>query len=334
MAEGVFVIAEAGVNHNGSFERALKLVDAAVAAGADAVKFQAFKAESLVTASAQTAQYQKKQTNAESQFSMLKSLELGMDEHAELKTYCEQRSIQFMSSPFDLESIDGLAKIGVTTFKIPSGEITNFPYLERIASYGRDVIFSTGMATMKEIGEALEVLVAAGLPKSQITVLHCNTEYPTPFEDVNLRAMHSIGETFGVRVGYSDHTIGIAVPIAAVALGARVIEKHFTLDRNLPGPDHAASLEPQELAEMVRSIRQIEKALGSAEKAPSPSERKNIAVVRKSLVASKDIQAGEVFDGDNITAKRPGGGISPMEWNNVIGKSASRGFKRDELIEL
>lgn len=329
------IIAEAGVNHNGDMAMARRLIDVAADAGADLVKFQTFSADRLVTADAKKAGYQTQTTDAgESQHAMLRKLELTRDMHVTLMVHCETRGIRFFSSGFDRESIDLLAQLGLDRFKIPSGEITNLPYLRHIGRYGKPVILSTGMATIDEIGAALALLEQAGTPRDRITVLHCNTEYPTPMTDVNLRAMLTIRDTLGVAVGYSDHTTGIEVAIAAVALGATVIEKHFTLDRNLPGPDHQASLEPAELEAMVAAIRNIEIALGDGIKRPTPSEAKNKPVARKSLVASQTIKAGEVFSAQNITAKRPGTGISPMRWDEVMGRAAPRDFSADELIEL
>ena len=329
------IIAEAGVNHNGSIELARQLVDVAVEAGVDYVKFQTFKAEKIASRNATKASYQQKTTNAsESQLAMLKKLELSKEDHLSLIDYCSKKNIQFLSTPFDLESIDLLKELGIRLGKIPSGEITNLPYLRKMAMTFPKLILSTGMATLKEIEEALNVLLTAGASKNNLVILHCNTEYPTPFEDVNLLAMPSIGKKFGVSFGYSDHTKGIEVPIAAVALGAIVIEKHFTLDRNMEGPDHKASLEPGELKEMVSSIRNIEKAVGSDVKEPSPSELKNITIARKSIVAATNINKGEIFTERNLTVKRPGSGISPMQWDAVIGKKASRDFESDELIEL
>jgi N,N'-diacetyllegionaminate synthase len=330
-----FIIAEAGVNHNGSISIAKKLIDVSADAGSDAVKFQTFKAERLVCKSAAKADYQKKTTDAdESQFDMIKKLELNEDAHKELMDYGKDKGIIFLSSPFDLESIDLLNKLGIEIFKIPSGEITNLPYLRKIGRLKKKVILSTGMADLGEIGNAINVLTEYGTRKDGITVLHCNTEYPTPFEDVNLNAMLTIRDAFKVKVGYSDHTLGIEAPVAAVALGAAVIEKHFTLDKNMKGPDHKASLEPDELKAMVHAIRNIEKALGNGVKRPSPSELKNKPVVRKSIVAARDIRKGETFTEDNITVKRPGTGISPMEWDSVIRNKAVRAFEEDDLIEL
>lgn len=330
-----FIIAEAGVNHNGSINIAKKLIDVAVDAGSDAVKFQTFKAERLVCKSAAKADYQKKTTNAdESQIDMIKRLELNEDAHKGLMSYCRDKGVIFLSAPFDLESIDMLNNLGLEIFKIPSGEITNLSYLRNIGRLKKKVILSTGMSDLGEIGDAIQVLVASGTPKEDITVLHCNTEYPTPFEDVNLRAMLTIRDAFNVKVGYSDHTPGIEVPVAAVALGATVIEKHFTIDKNMKGPDHKASLEPEELKAMVKAIRNIEKALGDGVKKPSPSELKNKPVVRKSIVAARDIRKGETFTEDNITVKRPSTGISPMKWDEIIGKAAIRDFAENEFIEI
>ena len=329
----VYVIAEAGVNHNGSIELAFKLIDAAVESGADAVKFQTFKAENLVSKNTQKAEYQKQTTNPlESQLDMLKKLELDVDVHKKLIKYCNAKGIMFLSSPFDHDSIDLLNELGLKIYKIPSGEITNLPYLRRIGSLAKQVILSTGVSTLKEVGDALAVLVDSGTKKENITVLHANTMYPTPMEDVNLNAMLTIQKEFGVAVGYSDHTLGIEVDIAAVAMGASCIEKHFTLDKTMDGPDHKASLEPEELKAMVGAIRNIEKALGSSEKKPSPSESVNIKVVRKSIFANQNIKKGDLLTDKNIAVKRPGGGISPMQWDEVIGTIASKDYNADELI--
>lgn len=328
----VYIIAEAGVNHNGSFALACKLVDAAKAAGADCIKFQTFKAENLVSRTAKKAEYQKKTTGDSLQQDMLKKLELSFDEFLRLKKYCEQVGICFLSTPFDFDSIAFLNSIDMPFWKVPSGEVTNLPYLLELAKTGKPVVMSTGMCNMKEIQEAIHVLKTNGT--KDIKLLHCNTEYPTPFEDVNLKAMETMRQEFGLEVGYSDHTKGIEVPIAAVALGATIIEKHFTLDRNMEGPDHKASLEPEELAAMVSAIRNIEKSLGTGIKEPSLSEKKNIAVARKSIVAKTKIIAGEVFTEENITVKRPGTGTSPMKWFEVIGTKAVRDFNEDELITL
>ncbi len=329
----VFLIAEAGVNHNGDINLAKKLIDKAVEAGVDAVKFQTFKAENLVSKNAKKAKYQIENTkSSESQYEMIKKLELSFNEFKELKKYCDDKGIIFLSTPFDDESIEFLNNLGLEIFKIPSGEITNLPYLRKIGSLKKKVILSTGMADLGEIEDALDVLISSGTKKEHITVVHANTEYPTPMEDVNLKAMQTIGCAFDIDVGYSDHTLGIEVPIAAVAMDAKVIEKHFTLDKNLPGPDHRASLEPNELKAMVKAIRNIEKALGNGIKKPSKSESKNIEIARKSIVAKRDIKKGEKFSEENLTVKRPGNGISPMRWDEIIGKTASKDYKEDELI--
>ncbi len=329
----VFIIAEAGVNHNGSLELAKKLIDVAVVSGADAVKFQTFKAENLVSKNAQKADYQKQTTNnEESQFDMIKKLELDVQTHRILMDYCKEKNIMFLSTPFDHDSIDLLNDLGLEIFKIPSGEITNLPYLRHIGKLNKKVILSTGMADIGEIEDAMDILINAGTKKENIIVLHANTEYPTPYEDVNLRAMVTIGKTFDVAFGYSDHTLGIEVDIAAVALGACCIEKHFTLDCTMEGPDHKASLEPDELKAMVKAIRNIELALGSGIKKPSFSESKNISIARKSIVAKVDIKKGEILSADNLAVKRPGTGINPMRWDEVIGTIATKDYKEDELI--
>lgn len=330
------IIAEAGVNHNGSIELAKLLIDEAVESGVDYIKFQTFKSENLVTRTAKQADYQKKNIgdSDNSQYNMLKELELSEEQHFELIEYCNKKGIKFFSTAFDMDSIDFLTSLNLGLWKIPSGELTNYPYVKKIASFGEPVILSTGMSSTEEISDTVNLLVSCGLPKEKITILHCNTEYPTPMCDVNLLAMNSIKKRFQTEIGYSDHTVGIEVPIAAVALGAKVIEKHFTLDRNLPGPDHKASLEPSELKAMVSAIRNIEQALGSEEKKVSSSEMKNKAVARKSIVAAKAIKAGEMFSEENLTVKRPGIGISPMKWESVIGQAAIRDFEQDELIEL
>jgi len=329
-----FIIAEAGVNHNGDIELAKRLVESAFASGADAVKFQSFIASEEISVYAEKASYQVAQTGAdEGQLEMVAKYELSAECQASLKNFANRIGIEFMSSPFDISSIHILTQIGVRRWKIPSGEITNLPYLRHISRLGQPVILSTGMANLGEIEAALAVLEQAGTPRSQITVMHCTTEYPAPLEEVNLRAMQSIAQAFGVPVGYSDHTEGIAVPIAAVAMGARVIEKHLTLDRTMDGPDHRASLEPDQFAAMVQGIRAIERALGDGIKRATASERANLPIVRKSLVASRAIQAGEPFTADNITAKRPGTGISPMQWDALIGRKATRAYAPDELIE-
>ena len=329
---GIYIIAEAGVNHNGSFELACRLVDAAREAGVDCIKFQTFKAANLVSGTAPKADYQKKTTGDSSQQDMLKKLELSYEDFLRLKDYCDSRGISFLSTPFDFESIDFLNTIDMPFWKVPSGEVTNLPYLLAIAGTGKPVVMSTGMCEMEEIREAVRILRENGTP--EVTLLHCNTEYPTPYGDVNLRAMVTMRETLGLKVGYSDHTRGIEVPVAAAAHGAEIIEKHFTLDRTMEGPDHKASLEPDELTQMVRSIRHIESALGSGVKTPSPSEMKNRPIARKSIVARIPIRTGETFTEDNITVKRPGSGISPMQWFRVLGKKAPRDFAPDEMIEL
>ena len=331
----VFIIAEAGVNHNGSLKIAKKMVCVAVKSGADAIKFQTFQAQLLASKFAPKAMYQKKTTGRnESQLEMIKKLEISVDAHKELIRYCRTKKINFLSSPFDLESIDLLARLGLRTLKIPSGEITNLPYLRKIGSLRKKIIMSTGMATLSEVKDALGILVKSGTKKKDVIVLHCNTEYPTQFKDVNLLAMVTMKNILGVGVGYSDHTLGIEAAIAAVALGAQVIEKHFTLNKDMPGPDHQASLEPQELKKMVRGIRNVELALGLGVKRPSSSEFKNIRIARKSIVASKNIAKGECFSVSNITVKRPGSGISPMNLDDVLGRSAKKDFKADEFIEI
>jgi len=329
----VFIIAEAGVNHNGSTELAKKLIDVAVHSGADAIKFQTFKAENLVSKKAQKAEYQKQTTDSkESQFEMIKKLELDVDTHQALMAYCAEKNILFLSTPFDHDSINLLNKLELDIFKIPSGEITNSPYLKQIGALNKQVILSTGMANLGEIEAALAVLVSAGTQRKRITVLHANTMYPTPMEDVNLKAMQTIGQAFDIAYGYSDHTLGIEVDIAAVAMGASVIEKHFTLDKTMEGPDHKASLEPDELKAMVKAIRNIELALGSRVKQVSNSERPNMAVARKSLIAKIDIKQGEQFTENNLTIKRPGTGISPMRWDEMIGQTAQKNYLADDLI--
>jgi N,N'-diacetyllegionaminate synthase len=330
-----FIIAEAGVNHNGNIEIAKKMIEVAKECGADAIKFQTFKAEKVISKYAPKAEYQKQTTGeTDSQLEMVKKLELSFDDFVALKEYCDELNIMFLSTPFDFESIDFLNDLGLEIFKIPSGEITNLPYLEKIGKLGKKVILSTGMADLGEIEDALDILISCGTKKENITVLHCNTEYPTPYEDVNLLAMLTIKEAFKVKVGYSDHTLGIEIPIAAVALGASVIEKHFTLDKNMEGPDHKASLEPHELKAMIDAIVNIEKALGNGMKKPSKSELKNKDIVRKSIVAKREIKKGEIFTEDNITVKRPGTGISPMRWYEVLGKVAPKDYKEDELIKI
>jgi N,N'-diacetyllegionaminate synthase len=329
----VFIIAEAGVNHNGSLTLAKKLIDVAVEAHADAVKFQTFKAENVLAKNAQKAEYQKETTDVkESQFEMIKRLELDVGMHKELITYCNSKNIMFLSTPFDHESVELLNDLKLEIFKIPSGEITNLPYLRHIGKLGKKVILSTGMANINEIGEALNILMEAGTKKENITLLHATTMYPTPMEDVNLNAMLTIGKTFDIAYGYSDHTLGIEVDIAAAAMGASVIEKHFTLDKNMDGPDHKASLEPNELIAMVQGVRNIEKALGDGVKRLSPSESVNLNVIRKSIVAKCSIKKGEVFSSKNITVKRPAGGLSPMLWDEIIGERATKDYECDALI--
>jgi N,N'-diacetyllegionaminate synthase len=323
MSNHVIIIAEAGVNHNGDMQRARQLIDAAAAAEVDYVKFQSFVAEKLVSPQAKKADYQLKNIGDgdDSQFKMLKNLELSHEDHLALMEYSKQKSIKFFSTAFDVDGVDYLDSLGLDIIKIPSGEVTNYPYLKAVAQKRRPVILSTGMASLGEIENALAVLLQYGAVREEITVLHCNTEYPTPMEDVNLKAMQTIGMAFGVKIGYSDHTLGIEVPTAAVALGASVIEKHFTLDRNLPGPDHKASLEPDELKAMVSAIRNIERAMsGNGRKEPSKSEAKNVAIARKSIHLKKDLTKGTILTEDDIIALRPGDGISAMEWNAVTGR--------------
>lgn len=331
--EQVYIIAEAGVNHNGNLDIAKKLVDVAVEAGVNAVKFQTFKSEKLVCKTARKAEYQLESTDSnESQLDMLKKLELTYEMHLELINYCKEREIACLSTPFDFDSIELLEELGMELYKIPSGEITNLPYLRKIGATGKKVILSTGMSTLQEIRDAVAVLNTSGCP--EISVLHCNTQYPTPMNDVNLNVIGRLREELGLEIGYSDHTEGIEVPIAAVALGATIIEKHFTLDKSMEGPDHKASLNPEELKAMVQAIRNIEQAMGSNEKQPTASEESNRAVARKSIVAKCSISEGEVFTKDNLTTKRPGTGISPMCWDEVLGQKAKRTFAEDELIEL
>jgi N,N'-diacetyllegionaminate synthase len=332
----VFVIAEAGVNHNGDMALAYELIHAAKAAGADAIKFQSFKSSLSISKNAVKADYQKSTTSpSESQLEMVRKLELSVENHRNLLSECNRVGIKFFSTAFDRPSIDLLEGLNVLDIvKIPSGEITNLPYLRYLCRNRKQILLSTGMCKIGDIDNAIDLIEGLGTPRDMITVLHCTTEYPTPMEDVNLLAMVNIGKAFGVNVGYSDHTPGTEVPIAAVALGATVIEKHFTVDRNLPGPDHRASLEPGELKAMVQGIRNIEKALGDGIKRPSPSELKNKPIARKSIVAARPIKAGELFSEENLMTKRPGTGISPMRWDDVIGRTAIRDFSEDELIEL
>ena len=330
------IIAEAGVNHNGYMVLAKRLIEEAKSAGADYVKFQTARSpESVTSKFAQMADYQKKNVKKdESQLEMIRNLTLPLSAFSALKDHCDKTGIKFMSTPFDLESVDALMKVGMDYIKVPSGEITNLPYLRKVAQQGLPVIMSTGMCELDEVKAALDILYTNGLNPGKVSLLHCNTEYPTPFEDVNLKAMLTLKNEFGVKVGYSDHTKGIEVPIAAVAMGAEIIEKHFTLDRTMPGPDHVASLEPNELKAMVDAIRNIEKAVGEGNKTVSSSERKNIAIARRSIVAAKDIKKGDLLSEDNLTIKRPGNGVSPMRWDEVLGTYAIRDFKEDELIEV
>lgn len=335
MSNHVIIIAEAGVNHNGNYELAKQLVVKAKEAGVDYVKFQTAKPEMVISKFAEMAEYQKANTGkVESQLEMCKKIHLKLEDYKPLKAFCEEVGVKFISTPFDLVSIDVLEELDMDFWKIPSGEVTNYPYLVKIAKTHRPVVMSTGMCEIDEVRAAVNVLLEKGLTRDQISLLHCNTEYPTPFQDVNLTAMIDLANELGLSVGYSDHTVGIEVPIAAVAMGARVIEKHFTLDHNMEGPDHKASLEPDELKKMVDSIRNIEQAIGDGKKHVSDSERKNIAIARKSIIAARNINKGELLTEDNLTVKRPGNGINPMCWNEVIGKIAIRDFVEDELIEL
>lgn len=328
-----FIIAEAGVNHNGSIDIARQLIDVASESGADAVKFQTFKAENLVSINAKKAQYQEKNTDLkETQFEMIKKLELNTEAYESLISHCQSKNIMFLSSPFDIDSIKLLDNLGMEIFKIPSGEITNLPYLRYLGKLNKQIILSTGMSNIDEIKDAIEILLEEGTPKEKITLLHANTMYPTPMEDVNLNAMLTIGRTFDITYGYSDHTLGIEVDIAAVAMGAKCIEKHFTLDKCMKGPDHEASLEPDELKSMIKAIRNIELALGSYEKKPSNSEKANINIARKSIVAKTQISKGDVLNEENLAIKRPGHGISPMKWEEVLGMKATKNYIEDELI--
>lgn len=331
---GAVIIAEAGVNHNGNIEIAMRMIDAAKEAGADYIKFQTFIPKELVAKNAKKAEYQKKTTDsAETQQEMLERLALTFDAFKELKEYCKQKEIGFLSTPFDFASIEFLQGLDMDFWKVPSGEMTNLPYLKRLAETGKPMVLSTGMCTLQEVSDVVGILQSEGLKKEDITILQCNTEYPTPYEDVNLRAMLKMKEAFGVAVGYSDHTKGIEIPLAAVALGATVIEKHFTLDCEMEGPDHKASLEPEELKKMITSIRHIEQAMGTGEKIPSQSERKNMSIARKSIVAKKAILKGERFTEENLALKRPGTGITPMRWEEIIGKTADRDYREDDQIE-
>jgi N,N'-diacetyllegionaminate synthase len=337
MNKRTIIIAEAGVNHNGDLSIAKKLIDAAVIAGVDYIKFQSFVAEKLVSPTAKKAEYQAKNigNDDDSQFNMLKELELSHETHLVLINYCKQKGINFFSTAFDIDGLHYLNSLGLPLFKIPSGEITNYPYLKTIASFGKPVILSTGMCSESDIKNATDVLISYGIKKENISILHCNTDYPTPMKDVNLKAMLSIKDAFGVEIGYSDHTLGIEVPIAAVALGAKIIEKHFTLDRTLPGPDHIASLEPNELIDMVKAIRNIELALsGDGIKKPSESESKNINVARKSIYLNKDLSTGHLITEEDLIALRPGDGVSPMEWNNVINRKLITNKKKFEKLLL
>lgn len=332
-SNSVFIIAEAGVNHNGDISIAKKLIDVASEAKADAIKFQTFKAKNLVSKDAPKANYQKETTNKnESQFDMIKKLELDLNTHIELIKYCKTKRIIFLSTPFDLDSIDLLNTLQLNIFKIPSGEITNLPYLKKIGSLKKEIILSTGMSNLDEVKNALDILITSGTKKENITILHANTMYPTPYEDVNLKAMLTIGKTFDIAYGYSDHTLGIAVDIAAVAMGASIIEKHFTLNKTMDGPDHRASLEPDELQSMVKNIRDIELALGDGIKKPSKSEIPNIKIARKSIISACTIKKGEKFTKDNLVVKRPATGINPMRWDEIIGTIAQKNYKEDELI--
>lgn len=333
MFKNTFIIAEAGVNHNGNLAIAKKMIDEASKTGVDAIKFQTFKTENLVCKGAKKAEYQKNNTdNKENQFEMLKRLEFSYEDFKELKEYCKLKDIMFLSSPFDLESIEMLKKLDIEIFKVPSGEIENVPYLREIAKCNKKIILSSGMCNLSDIEFAIDILEREGA--KDISILHCNTEYPTPMEDVNLKAMETIKKAFSYEVGYSDHTEGIEIPIAAVALGAKIIEKHFTLDKSMEGPDHAASLTPKELKDMVCAIRNVEKALGNGRKIPSKSESKNKDIARKSIVSKRPIKKGEIFSLENITTKRPGTGISPKRFDEIIGKEAFKDFNEDEMIKL
>jgi len=331
---GIFIIAEAGVNHNGSIDKAIELIDFAAESGADAVKFQTFRSEKVISRGAPKAEYQKQTTDAkESQLEMARRLELPQEDFRKLAEHCRRRGIIFLSTPFDFESIDFLVELGLQTFKIPSGEITNLPYLRKVGSLHAKVILSTGMASLREVERAIDILESSGTDKAKLTVMHCNSAYPTKMEDVNLLAMVTMRNLLGVEVGYSDHTLGIEVPVAAAALGAKVIEKHFTADKNMEGPDHAMSLEPKELKMMVSCIRNIEKAFGDGVKKASLSESLNIEIARRSIVAAKCIKCGEIFTAENLTTKRPGTGLNPMMWDEVIGTTADRDYDEDDFIE-
>ncbi|MDD3945072.1 MAG: N-acetylneuraminate synthase [Bacteroidales bacterium] len=336
MSKHVIIIAEAGVNHNGSIEIAKRLVDEAVRANVDYIKFQTFKSEGVVTKKAEKADYQKANTGTEenTQLELIKKLEIPYDGYLEIIDYCKQKGVKFFSTSTDPNSIEFLASLHLGMWKIPSGEVTNYHFLKKIAGYNQETYFSLGMCDLEMVREAVKILFKNGLDKDKLTLLHCNTEYPTPIHDVNLRVMDTLRKEFGVKVGYSDHTLGIEVPIAAVAMGADVIEKHFTLDRNMEGPDHKASLEPDELCEMVRTIRNVEQAMGDGVKRITDSESRNIIIARKSIVASRTIKKGELLTEENLTTKRPGNGISPMKWNEVVGKTAIKDFEEDEPIAL
>lgn len=335
-ANEAFIIAEAGVNHNGNRQYAFELIDAAVDSGVNAVKFQSFFTDQVILKSAPLAEYQKNNMNSKeglTQYDMVKPLELSPAFQKELKQYAESKGIMWFSTAFDLASVDVLSDLDIGVWKIPSGEITNYPYLKKIANLKKPVIISTGMCNLADIEAGLQIFLDAGHQRQDLCILHCNTEYPTPWQDVNLQAMPTIGKVFGTYYGYSDHTNGIEIPVAAIALGAKVIEKHFTLDKNLPGPDHKASLEPAELKAMVASIRHVEQALGSSVKQPSPSEIKNKQIARKSLIAATDIAQGELFSDTNLTTMRPGTGISPMHWNDFMGQPAKKAYVKGDLIE-
>ena len=335
MKKKIIIIGEAGVNHNGNVKKAKQLIDIASKAGVDIIKFQTFSTERLVTKFAKKATYQKNIKNPQqSQYRMLKALELSRNDHYVLKKYCKKKKIEFLSTAFDNESVLFLNKLKIKRFKIPSGEITNIPYLKYIGKFNKPIIMSTGMSTLLDIKKALNILFKAGAKKKYITLLHCNTEYPTPKKNVNLKAMLTLKNYFGLKIGYSDHTLGIEIPIAAAALGAKVIEKHFTFNRNQVGPDHKTSLEPKELETMVKSIRNVEEALGNGIKKPSKKELQNMSAVRKSIVALKNIKKGEKFSENNLTLKRPGNGISPIKFYKIIGKNAKKSFLKDELIKI
>lgn len=333
--EKVIIIAEAGVNHNGSFAMAKQLVDKAAEAKVDYIKFQTYKSEEVVTKKAEQAEYQKRASGKdETQFDLIKKLELSYDQFVILKSYCEEKGVKFLSTSTGAESVAFLHSLDLDMWKIPSSEVNNYPFLKRIASFNKKTIFSCGMSSLEDVRKAINVLFANGLARENLYLLHCNTEYPTPYQDVNLKAMVTMGREFGVKIGYSDHTLGVEIPIAAVAMGATMIEKHFTLNRNLEGPDHKASLEPDELCNMVKSIRNVEQALGDGIKRVSESESHNVLIARKSIVAAKPIKKGDMYTEDNITTKRPAGGINPMRWNEVLGQIAPKDFDIEDMIEL